>query len=234
MVSSLRVLVRQAGDYRQIALLREGRLLEYIQEEAAGASWVGRVVLGRVERVLPDVKAAFVAIGQKRNGFLPLQEMESFHACRGVSSLAAGQEVLVQVKKDPKGDKGAFLTRDIALAGQYGLWMPFNRHIGVSSRVTNPEHRDWAQALGHSIVGDAAGMVVREAAIRARTEDVAEEMEALATLWRDVEKKAKHAKPPATLYQEASTLEGLVRDYGSRFALQVEGAEESLMGLRCS
>ena len=100
-----RLLTTRQGDMRRIALLDEKRLLEYYQENAEETSVVGSVILGRVERVLPDVKAAFVKIGLKLNGFLPLKEAESFHKTCGNASLMSGQDILVQVKKAPKGGR---------------------------------------------------------------------------------------------------------------------------------
>ena len=142
----LRLLIQGSPESTRIALLDETRLLEFYQEDTGAESLVDSVFLGRVERVLPDVKAAFVKLGLRQNGFLPLREAESYHRASGSASLMTGQDVLVQVKKDPKGEKGAFLTRDIGLPGQYVLLMPKNRFVGLSRRVTGEEDRARAQA----------------------------------------------------------------------------------------
>ena len=145
------ILIREEENLRRIALLKENTLLEYYQENADEDGVVGTVFLGRVERVLPDVKAAFVKIGLKQNGFLPLKEAESYHQTCGNASLMSGQEILVQAKKAPKGGKGAFLTRDIAFPGQYVLLMPCNRFIGLSKRVEDPADRERTKKLGKTI-----------------------------------------------------------------------------------
>ena len=93
------VLIREEEHVRHIALMDDRRLLEYYQENADADGVVGTIFLGRVERVLPDVKAAFVKIGLKQNGFLPLREAESYHQTCGKASLMSGQEILVQAKK---------------------------------------------------------------------------------------------------------------------------------------
>ena len=98
-------------------MLDETRLLEFYQEDTGTESLVGSVFLGRVERVLPDVKAAFVKLGLAQNGFLPLREAESYHRVCGNAPLLTGQDVLVQVKKDPKGEKGAFFDTRYRPAG---------------------------------------------------------------------------------------------------------------------
>ena len=176
---SLRLLVQGTPDSARIALLDGARLLEFYQEDTGAESLVGSVFLGRVERVLPDVKAAFVKLGLRQNGFLPLREAESYHRTSGSASLMTGQDVLVQVKKDPKGEKAAFLTRDIGLPGQYVLLMPRNRFVGLSRRVTGEEDRARAQALGRRIADGRFGLIVRHAALFAPVAEVEAEAEAL-------------------------------------------------------
>lgn len=149
----LRLLVQGSRESTRIALLDETRLLEFYQEDTGTESLVGSVFLGRVERVLPDVKAAFVKMGLAQNGFLPLREAESYHRACGNAPLLTGQDVLVQVKKDPKGEKGAFLTRDIGLPGQYVLLMPKNRFVGLSRRVTDENDRTRAREMGQAHCG---------------------------------------------------------------------------------
>ena len=154
------LLEHESGGVRQTALLSENRLLEYTQEEAAGESLVGTLFLGRVERVLPQIKAAFVKLGLAQNGFLPIREQESFHQANGPAPLLTGQDVLVQVKKDPKGEKGAFLTRDVILPGQYVLLMPMNHHVGVSKRIEGEEDHARARMLGKKLSGGRIGVIV--------------------------------------------------------------------------
>ncbi len=225
MAESMQVLVRRKDGFRQVAVLCRGQLLEYMHEEGATDSLVGSVLLGTVERVLPSVGAAFVKIGQPQNGFLPLTEQESFTAM-GPAALVTGQEALVQVKKDPVGEKGAFLTRDIALPGQYLLLLPMNRYVGVSSRVTEESERQAALALGKELAGKQAGVIVRHGALMARRQDVQAEWESLQETWADIQAKARHQKPPATLYQEPSALQGILRDYGARYEISVQSVEE--------
>lgn len=171
------LLEHESGGIRQTALLSEKRLLEYTREEAAGESLVGALFLGRVERVLPQIKAAFVKLGLAQNGFLPIREQESFHQVNGPAPLLTGQDVLVQVKKDPKGEKGAFLTRDVILPGQYVLLMPMNHHVGVSKRIEGEEDHARARMLGKKLSGGRIGVIVRHAALFARESEIRAEME---------------------------------------------------------
>lgn len=222
-----RLLTTRQGDVRRIALLDENRLLEYYQENAEETSVVGSVILGRVERVLPDVKAAFVKIGLKLNGFLPLKEAESFHKTCGNASLMSGQDILVQVKKAPKGGKGAFLTRDIAFPGQYVLLMPNNRFVGLSKRIECAEDRQRAKRIGEKIAGDRFGVIVRHAALFASEQDVVEEAETLWQRWLEISQKSTCIKAPALMYSEPEMADILLRDYSARHEIAQEQGDEA-------
>lgn len=217
----LRLLFQGSPESTRIALLDETRLLEFYQEDTGAQSLVGSVFLGRVERVLPDVKAAFVKLGLRQNGFLPLREAESYHRTSGSASLMTGQDVLVQVKKDPRGEKGAFLTRDIGLPGQYVLLMPKNRFVGLSRRVTGEEDRARAQALGRRIADGRFGLIVRHAALFAPVAEAQAEAEALWQMWCEIERHAQYVKAPALLHQEPSMISVLLRDYAARHPIEV-------------
>lgn len=221
MCRPLRLLFQGSPESTRIALLDETRLLEFYQEDTGAQSLVGSVFLGRVERVLPDVKAAFVKLGLRQNGFLPLREAESYHRTSGSASLMTGQDVLVQVKKDPKGEKGAFLTRDIGLPGQYVLLMPKNRFVGLSRRVTGEEDRARAQALGRRIADGRFGLIVRHAALFAPVAEAQAEAEALWQEWCEIEQHAQYVKAPALLHQEPSMISVLLRDYAARHPIEV-------------
>lgn len=221
MCRPLRLLFQGSPESTRIALLDETRLLEFYQEDTGAQSLVGSVFLGRVERVLPDVKAAFVKLGLRQNGFLPLREAESYHRTSGSASLMTGQDVLVQVKKDPRGEKGAFLTRDIGLPGQYVLLMPKNRFVGLSRRVTGEEDRARAQALGRRIADGRFGLIVRHAALFAPVAEAQAEAEALWQMWCEIERHAQYVKAPALLHAEPSMISVLLRDYAARHPIEV-------------
>lgn len=219
-MAAYQLLVSSDENASRVALLHNGVLLEYHQEAAEAEKVVGSIFLGRVERVLPDVRAAFVKIGLKLNGFLPLQEAPSYHHTSGSASLMSGQEILVQAKKAPKGGKGAFLTRDIALAGQYLLLMPCNRFIGVSKRVENAEDRERARRLGERLADGRFGVIMRHAALFASDADVREEAETLWAQWLVLSEGTRNRKAPALLRSEPDMAQVLERDYGARHEIE--------------
>lgn len=214
------MLIRARGEESQTVLLCKNRLIEYYEEKAQ--SLVGAVFLGRVERVLPDIRAAFVHIGLKQNGFLPLREAESFHLTSKDGPLMSGQEMLVQVRKDPKGQKGAFLSRDISLPGQYALVMPRNRFIGLSKRVEDENDRRRARSLGERVADGRFGLIVRHAALSADEAAVRDEVEELWTHWREIEERAAYVKAPVLMHREPAISEILLRDYAARHPIDVE------------
>ena len=227
------LVVLEEENLKRIALVQDRTLLEYIEESSD--SLVGAILLGRVERVLPDIKAAFVKIGQPLNGFLPLKEAESFHKTCGSASLISGQDILVQVKKAPKGGKGAFLTRDISLPGQYVLLMPCNRFVGLSKRIDNAQDRARAQSLGEEISAGRFGVIVRHAALFASKAEVQQEADQLWTLWQSISERAPHVKAPLLMHQEPSMAEILRRDYAARHPIVVsENPKEDWESLQIS
>ena len=226
------ILTREEGNQRCVALLQDRSLLEYYQENAEADGVVGTIFLGRVERVLPDVKAAFVKIGLSQNGFLPLKEAESYHQTSGNAPLMSGQEILVQAKKAPKGGKGAFLTRDIAFPGQYVLLMPCNRFVGLSKRIEDASDRKRAQKLGSEIAQDRFGLIVRHAALFASAQAVAEEAESLWLCWQQIANAAKCRKAPAVMYTEPGMEEVLRRDYSARHEMETLADAEAWQRLR--
>lgn len=222
-----RMVVSLQDNLRRIALLKEERLLEYYQEAADGDGVVGSVFLGRVERVLPDVKAAFVKIGLKQNGFLPLRESDSFHKTCANAPLLSGQEILVQAKKAPKGGKGAFLTRDIAFPGQFVLMMPCNRFVGLSKRIDNAGDREKGRKLGEAIARNRFGVIIRHAALFVSGQEVEQEAEALWQRWQSICEKAPFCKAPAVMYAEPGMEEVLLRDYSARHEMLCEKDESA-------
>ncbi|NLI21125.1 MAG: hypothetical protein GX418_06215 [Clostridiales bacterium] len=221
MSEAIRILVWAKGARRRIALLDEGKLAEFYLEERDDTSLVNAVILGRVERVVPGMHAAFVQLGQSLNGYLPLSEKEDFQRSGEDKPLSAGAELIVQVKKDARDQKGAFLTRDISLPGQYLILMPLNRYVGVSKRVADDDERAALMALGHELSGNAYGLVMRSAALPARPDALVQERDSLLALWTAIRERAVYAKAPAVLQRDLSVLSALVRDYAPRYEITI-------------
>lgn len=197
---------------REIAVWEDGQLCEYLlDDETAGAA--DTIILGRVERVVSGMQAAFVNIGQEKNGFLPLKEKSrTFDG----QPLREGTRVPVQIKREAHELKGAFLSRDITLCGVYVILMPLNRYIGVSSRIEDEQLRESLRAFGQDIAQNRFGLVMRSACEHASPEAVEEEVGALCLVWEKVRADIIAAPAPSVVYRQGTALDAVLRDYAPR------------------
>ena len=198
--------------------VENGLLTEYIQEDAS--QQYGDIVGGRVERLMPGIGCAFVNIGRKKDGFLPLDEMSrSFEG----EKLKSGVFIPVQIRKEETGNKGAFLTRDLTLAGRTVLLMPLNRHIGISSRITDEEERKRLRETGEEIADGETGLVLRTAAREAGTEEIAEEVRSLAEEWQRIREQIRTGFKAGEVLFHQDPVKQMIRDYES---MGIQGRKE--------
>ena len=207
-----RTLLIAAGTPMEAAVAEDGRLAEYLIDSGDGGA-ADTVLLGRVERIVKGMDAAFVDIGAERSAFLPLKEKSgSFDAV----PLQCGMAVPVQIRREAHDRKGAFLSRDITLCGEYVLLMPLNRYTGISAKITDGEAREALKRLGRELSGDRFGLVLRTAAAEADAELIAAEAEELYARWEEIRRAAATAHVPSVLYRGGGLTEGLLRDYAPR------------------
>lgn len=211
-----------AGIITQVGVLEDDLLVEHFVTTESQASLIGNIYLGRVQNVLPSMEAAFVDIGQGRNGVLYAGEIDwrktKLHgrARKVENALKSGDQVLVQVAKDPIGHKGARLTTQISLAGRYLVYVPGGRSAGISRKLPAPERKRLKDILGRVVPGDG-GAIIRTAAENVPEEAIATDVNRLHSRWEDIvahakkEKSSKGAKP-VTMYEEPNMLIKVVRD----------------------
>ena len=191
------------------ALVEDGHLAEFLPGDSGEQA--GDILIGRVERMMPGIGGAFVDIGRKKSGFLPLRENSgSFQG----KSFASGDRVIVQIRREEHGSKGAFLSRDLALVGENVILMPMNRHIGVSRRIAVPETRAHLAETGRSIAGARFGLVIRSRGGGAGEKTLREEAEHLWAEWQELTGLEKEMGTPAVLCHRESDPEMLKKDYG--------------------
>lgn len=203
----MREIYIKSGAVQEIALVEDGKLCEYLRDDS---NTTEAIYAGRVERIVPGMKAAFVDIGQEKNGFLPLEERSQTAA---LSKLQTGDTVLVQVKKEVQGTKGAFLTRDLTLCGEYVILMPMNRYVGVSSRIEDEAERKALMNLGKEISNGTHGLIMRNAAMNASEEDIRAEADELMSVWTCLRSAAPTAHVPSMIHQPRTQLDSLLDDY---------------------
>lgn len=192
------------------AVTEDGMLVEYLPQGTEDGS--GTILLGRIGRLMPGLNCAFVDIGRKKNGFLPLDEENSSFTGGKPRS---GETLLLQIKKEETGEKGAYLTKDITLPGQYVIVMPMNRYTGVSSRIRDEAARERLKQTGSEIAKGRFGIVMRNAAEDADGSAVREEAETLFARWKEIEKQAAAGGRPGTRFRQDDPLSRLKADYAS-------------------
>lgn len=207
----MREIYIKSGDPREIALVEDGKLCEYLRDNRAASTEA--IYAGRVERIVPGMKAAFVDIGQEKNGFLPLEERSQTAA---MSKLQTGDTVLVQVKKEAQGTKGVFLTRDITLCGENVILMPMNRYVGASSRIEDEAERRVLISLGKQIANGEFGLIMRNAALNASETNIRTEVDELACAWNKIVQTVPTAHVPSMVHQPRTQLDSLLDDYRHR------------------
>ena len=201
---------------RRVAILEDERVAEVYLERPERRSIAGNIYLGRVDNVLPGMEAAFVEIGLEKNGFLYVDEivspeLEKGHGRKIQDLISRGQTILVQAVKDPMKTKGARLTTQISLPGRFVVLVPQGEGLGVSRRLDDDERTRLKDILKRLDVKEG-GVIVRTAAEGASEEDIERDLVFLQRLWRSIQAKAKTAKPPELVYQEAELPLRVVRD----------------------
>ena len=191
---------------------------------------------GRITRVEPSLEACFVDYGAERHGFLPLKEISRDYFnpnAEGKSNirelLKEGQEIIVQVEKEERGNKGAALTTFISLAGRYMVLMPNNpRAGGVSRRIEGEDRQALKEALEHLSVPDEMGLIVRTAGMGRDAEELQWDLDYLLQLWKSISAAATSQKAPFLIYQESKLFIRALRDYLRNDIGEILIDEESL------
>ncbi len=210
------------GTVTQVGVLEDELLVEHFVTSEAQASMIGNIYLGRVQNVLPSMEAAFIDIGKGRNGVLYAGEVDWKSAGLGgrgrriEQALKSGDQVLVQVSKDPMGHKGARLTTQISLAGRFLVYVPGGRSAGISRKLPAPERKRLKEILGKVVPGQG-GAIIRTAAEGVSEEAIAADVDRLHRLWEDIQERAdkeinSRGSKPVTMYEEPDMLVKVIRD----------------------
>jgi len=214
------MLVRQIADRTQIAIIEDEVMVEHYVNRNSNISYVGNVYLGKVQNVLPSMEAAFVDIGKGRNAVLYAGEVNwDAHGLSDTTPrkiehvLKSGQSVLVQVTKDPIGQKGARLTSQISLPGRYLVYVPGGGMSGISRRLPDSE-RNRLKSILKNLIPEQAGVIIRTAAEGAPEAELERDVSRLKAQWDDIEKKANDSSTsaPTLLYGEPDLTVRVIRD----------------------
>ena len=231
--------VRSKDGKIQIGVLEDGILVEHYVAKAQDASLIGNVYLGKVQNVLPSMEAAFVDIGRGRNAVLysgevdwELAETSANQPRRIELALKSGDTVLVQVTKDPVGQKGARLTSQVSLPGRYLVYVPNGSMTGISRKLPDSERARLKKIL-KEILPEDAGVIVRTASEGATEEQLTLDVERLQAQWTDISAKVEKGQAPSLLHSEPDLLIKIVRDvFNEDFQRMVIAGSDALETIR--
>ncbi len=215
----------------RIAVLEDTKLVELFVERADDRRLVGDIFKGKVNAVLPGIQAAFLEIGLPKTAFLHSSDMlesmldfEMFDIDEPTGGerrpepqsienyLQKGQEVLVQVIKEPIGTKGPKVSGRLSLPGRYLVLMPGLNHIGVSRKITDREERQRLKQILHELKPNHAGLICRTAAEGRSRKEAEADVKYLVDLWKEIEERAAEMEAPALIHREMEMTTGLIRD----------------------
>ena len=207
----------------RVAMVDGQRLYDLDLENRTREQHKSNIYKGKITRVEKSLEAAFVDYGSERHGFLPLKEISKEYHPKSINAagqsknqdlIKEGLEVIVQVEKEERGNKGAALTTFLSLAGRYLVLMPNNpRSGGISRRIEGEERNELREALKNITIPVGMGVIVRTAGIGRSSEELQCDLDYLKQLWETINQEAIAAKAPQFLFQESNIIIRAVRDY---------------------
>ncbi|MFZ3136123.1 MAG: Rne/Rng family ribonuclease [Thermodesulfovibrionales bacterium] len=231
------IIINVTRDEIRVGLLESGQVAEFYVERKRDASIVGNIYKGKVVKILPGMQSAFVDIGLEKAAFLYvtdihsdleefapfLEEEEKVNSIDLVSQkekpdftieelLQEGQEILVQVSKDPIGSKGARVTSYVTIPGRYLVLMPDVEHVGISRRIPDEDERTRLRTIVEEIRPKGYGLIIRTASEGSEDKDLIKDLEFLLLLWETVQKKKDRVSAPTMLYSDLDLVFRSVRD----------------------
>lgn len=215
------ILINVTPQETRVAVVENGVLQEVHIERARSRGIVGNIYKGRVARILPGMQAAFVDIGQERTAFLHVSDLLNDIGATAApihGRLREGQEVVVQVMKDPLGTKGARLTAHLTLPARYLVYMPYSKHIGISQKIGDDAERERLRNLVRAAIeaDDAGGYILRTLAETVTEAEIQKDIRYLRRLWSVCQERIHDAQPGAPIHEELPlalrTMRDLVRD----------------------
>ncbi len=207
----------------RVALVDGQRLCDLDIESCSRERKKANIYKGRITRIEPSLEAAFVDFGVERHGFLPLKEISKTYFSKKSNhdsrinikdALNESQEVIVQVDKEERGNKGAALTTFVSLAGRYLVLMPNNPRVcGISRRIDGDERLQLKEAISDLSTPENSGLIVRTTGVGRSTEELQWDLDYLDTLWGSITKVASEKSAPFSIYQESNIVIRAIRDY---------------------
>ena len=217
------VLISNSIFFNQVAILQDGKLIDYLYESNDNKSVVGNIYKGRVVNILPGMEAAFVDIGFDKNAYLFLDDLlsDKFLKEKNIKKkdakinkvLKKGDELLVQIVREPMGEKNISVTTDISLTGKYIAFIPKTIDVNLSKRIKKIDERKRLEEIGKDIMTNGNGMIIRTFAMESSKEAIEKEYKMLSSVYMQIEQEYKYSYAPKLLYENNSLIERFFLDY---------------------
>ena len=228
------IVINALGTESRVAIIEDGRLVELMNEQSDEARIVGDLYLGKVEAVLPGIQAAFVDIGTEKSAFLhvsDVSEVEEDDDENGGGNggrngnrrnrkyppiqdvIERGQDLLVQVTKEPIGTKGPRVTTQVSLPGRFIVYMPDSKHVGVSRKIEDREERTRLRKMAREAIGKGqGGVIIRTVGEELTSKTLVAEFKSLRKTWEKVQRRVSSFAGTASVHREATLTSGIIRD----------------------
>lgn len=221
------ILVNIGINETRVAIIENGELVEFSVEYPEDQRRAGNIYRGRVENVLPGMQAAFVNIGEEKNAFIYIDDVlpsketdpergENLKSLSITELLHEGQELIVQMIKEPMGTKGARVVTQLTIPGRYLVMIPTVDYIGISRKIQNESERERLKGIVAKFKSPGIGLIVRTVADQVEAAELQNDYEFLISVWKKILKKAKKGPCPALLYRDHDLLYRILRDYLSK------------------
>ncbi|HEX3073240.1 MAG TPA: Rne/Rng family ribonuclease [Ignavibacteriales bacterium] len=247
------IIINSSTSQTRVAITEESNLVDFFVEQPEKRRMVGDIYLGRVARVLPGIKAAFIDVGMKHDGFLHFSDItdrldsfkgmfdaddkgddddeaadsadtnggektdgrpviEALEKKTDPQKLRKGQDIIVQITKEPIGNKGVRLTTAISLPGRFCVLLPFDNKVGISKKISDFKERRRLRSIARSIIPKHFGLIIRTAAKDQTEESLTDDLKYLLKTWQMIEASVKSETPPSLVYQDLNTTSSVIRD----------------------
>jgi ribonuclease G len=191
----------------RIAVFEDGKITDLHIENHGDNSITGNIYKGRIENVVPGLNAAFINIGTNKNAILHFDDLTNW------KELKRGQDIMVQVMREPVKDKGARVSTRISIPGKYVVLLPGTDYLGVSHKIDNDEIKEQLTQLANSILEEGFGFIIRTEAVNATEEDITEEYTYLKSIWQDIQSHVSYVRSPQILFNARDFYSFVLREY---------------------
>jgi ribonuclease G len=243
------IIINSSSNQTRVAITEDGNLADFFVDYPENRRMVGDIYLGRVARVLPGIRAAFIDIGMKHDAFLhfsdigertkqfqdmlgdedsDVDEMDDEESIKSnttngtetaiapaemvIPKLRKGEEILVQITKEPVNNKGVRVTSSVSIAGRFCVLLPFDNKIGISKKISDYKERRRLRNIARGILPPNYGLIIRTVAKDQAEEAVKDDLTNLVKTWKTIEASAKSEEPPSIVHQDLSTTNSVIRD----------------------